>query len=135
MCTKATSILRLVSVVVLLIAMVGQVGVVRAATVVVQSVGVSHITPTPIDNDFTRIDNAIHAAAALAAHLASWPLPSSPRTALTVSRIGGGSAVNAIPANAAIEIDVRSTSAGELERLDDEIHAAAARVLDTQNRQ
>lgn len=63
MCTKATSILRLVSVVVLLIAMVGQVGVVRAATVVVQSVGVSHITPTPIDNDFTRIDNAIHAAA------------------------------------------------------------------------
>lgn len=79
--------------------------------------------------------NAIHAAAALAAHLASWPLPSSPRTALTVSRIGGGSAVNAIPADAAIEIDVRSTSAGELERLDDEIHAAAARVLDTQNRQ
>lgn len=30
---------------------------------------------------------------------------------------------------------MRSTSAGELERLDDEIHAAAARVLDTQNRQ
>ncbi|HEX4934680.1 MAG TPA: peptidase dimerization domain-containing protein, partial [Gemmatimonadaceae bacterium] len=79
--------------------------------------------------------NAIHAAAALATQLASWPLPSSPRTALTVSRIGGGSAVNAIPADASIEVDVRSTSGDELERLDDQIHAAAARVLETQNRQ
>jgi acetylornithine deacetylase/succinyl-diaminopimelate desuccinylase-like protein len=79
--------------------------------------------------------NAVHAASALAAHLAAWPLPSSPRTALTVSRIGGGSAVNAIPADASLEVDVRSTSAGELDRLDDEIHAAAARVLESQNRQ
>ncbi|MCC6931453.1 MAG: M20/M25/M40 family metallo-hydrolase [Gemmatimonadaceae bacterium] len=79
--------------------------------------------------------NAIHAAATLAATLAAWPLPSSPRTALTVSRIHGGTAVNAIPAVSAIEIDVRSTAAGELERLNREIHAAAVRVLEAQNRQ
>ena len=51
-----------------------------------------------------------------------------PRTALTVSRIGGGSAVNAIPANAAIELDVRSTTAHELERLDAEIKNHPATV-------
>ncbi|MBK7834897.1 MAG: M20/M25/M40 family metallo-hydrolase [Gemmatimonadetes bacterium] len=79
--------------------------------------------------------NAIHAVSALAASLASWPLPAAPRTALTVSRISGGSAVNAIPSDASIEVDVRSTSGGELDRLDDEIHAAAQRVLETHNRQ
>lgn len=79
--------------------------------------------------------NAIHAASTLAAYLASWPLPTAPLTALTVSRISGGSAVNAIPADASLEVDVRSTSGGELDRLDDEIHAAAERVIETHNRQ
>jgi hypothetical protein len=34
----------------------------RAATTTVQSVGVTSTPPTAIDNDFTRIDNAIHSA-------------------------------------------------------------------------
>jgi len=79
--------------------------------------------------------NAVHAAAALTAQLAAWPLPSAPRTVLTVSRIGGGSAINAIPGDAWLEIDVRSTSTTELERLDDDIHAAAQQVHETHNRQ
>ncbi len=76
--------------------------------------------------------NAVHAAAALTATLASWPLPQSPRTTLSVSRIGGGSAINAIPSDAWIEIDLRSTSALELERLDLEIRRAARHVQETE---
>lgn len=79
--------------------------------------------------------NAVHAAALLTAQLAAWPLPSAPRTVLTVSRIGGGSAINAIPGDAWLEIDVRSTSGAELDRLDDDIHATAHQVLESHNRQ
>ncbi len=75
------------------------------------------------------VANALHAAAAVAAELASWRLPHSPRSALTVSRMGGGTAINAIPSDAWLEIDVRSSSSFELDRLEREIrHAARASV-------
>lgn len=80
------------------------------------------------------VANAVHAVADLAARVAAWPIASAPRTALTVSRIGGGSAINAIPGDAWLEIDLRSTSASELERLDGEIVAAARQVHDQHNR-
>src|SRR6185437_5640807 len=40
--------------------------------------------------------NAVHAAAGAASRLASHPLPSNPRTTLSVGRIGGGLSVNSI---------------------------------------
>ncbi|MBK6488116.1 MAG: M20/M25/M40 family metallo-hydrolase [Gemmatimonadetes bacterium] len=79
--------------------------------------------------------NAIHAAAALTARVAEWPLAGAPRTVLTVSRIGGGSAINAIPSEAWMEIDLRSTSSAEIDRLDAEIRVAAGQVLAAHNRQ
>lgn len=79
--------------------------------------------------------NAIHAAAALTAQVAAWPMSSAPRTALTVSRIGGGSAINAIPDEAWLEIDLRSSSAPEIQRLHAAIEAAARQVLAAHNRQ
>lgn len=77
--------------------------------------------------------NAVHAAAALAARLAALHLPSRPRTTLTTARIGGGTAVNAIPAEAWLEIDVRSTSEVELSRLDGIIRAAATDAASDEN--
>ena len=70
------------------------------------------------------VPNAVHAAAGAAARLASLRLPASPRTTLSVGRIGGGLSVNSIPAAAWLEIDVRSTSAAQL----DELEATIRRV-------
>ena len=58
--------------------------------------------------------NAVHAAAAAATAIAAVPLPRSPRTTITVSRIGGGLSVNSIPQHAWLEIDLRSSSAAVL---------------------
>lgn len=58
--------------------------------------------------------NAVHAAAAAASAIAAIPLPRSPRTTVTVARIGGGLSVNSIPQDAWLEIDLRSSSAAVL---------------------
>jgi acetylornithine deacetylase/succinyl-diaminopimelate desuccinylase-like protein len=77
--------------------------------------------------------NAVHAAARLGASLAAIPLPDRPRTTLTVARIGGGTAVNAIPAHAWLELDVRSTATEALQRLDRLVRAAAHDALEDEN--
>jgi len=77
--------------------------------------------------------NAVHAAGCCAAALARISLPREPRTTLTVARIGGGLSVNAIPAAAWLEVDVRSTSAAHLERLEREVHAAAYAAAEEEN--
>jgi acetylornithine deacetylase/succinyl-diaminopimelate desuccinylase-like protein len=58
--------------------------------------------------------NAVHAAAAAATAIAALPLPRSPRTTVTVARIGGGLSVNSIPQQAWLEIDLRSSSSAVL---------------------
>lgn len=68
------------------------------------------------------VPNPVHAAGAAAAKLATLPLPRSPRTTLSVCRIGGGISVNAIPEDAWIEIDLRSSSSDVLDRCAAEIH-------------
>jgi acetylornithine deacetylase/succinyl-diaminopimelate desuccinylase-like protein len=55
------------------------------------------------------VPNPVHAAGAAAAKLASLALPRVPRTTLSVCRIGGGISVNAIPDEAWLEIDLRSS--------------------------
>jgi acetylornithine deacetylase/succinyl-diaminopimelate desuccinylase-like protein len=67
------------------------------------------------------IPNAVHAAASAAAMLAALPLPKTPRTTLSVSRIGGGTSINSIPEEGWLEVDLRSTSATVLDRFDREI--------------
>lgn len=62
------------------------------------------------------VANPVHAAADAAARLAALPLPVSPRVTLSVTRIGGGLSVNAIPDEAWLEVDLRATSAPLLER-------------------
>ncbi len=68
------------------------------------------------------VPNPVHAAGAAAAKLAMLPLPRTPRTTLSVCRIGGGISVNAIPEEAWIEIDLRSSSSDVLDRCAAEIH-------------
>ena len=77
--------------------------------------------------------NAVHAAAGAAARLAALTLPSSPRTTLSVGRIGGGLSVNSIPDRAWLEIDLRSTSAAQLDGLDRSIRHIAQVAADEEN--
>src|SRR5215831_11230527 len=77
--------------------------------------------------------NAVHAVAAAATKLASLPLPSSPRTTLSVGRIGGGLSVNSIPDAAWLEIDLRSTSATQLDAFDHMIRQIAQVAADDEN--
>jgi acetylornithine deacetylase/succinyl-diaminopimelate desuccinylase-like protein len=77
--------------------------------------------------------NAVHAAARFGATLAALPLSDRPRTTLTVARIGGGTAVNAIPAHAWLELDVRSTAGEALVRLDRLVRAAAYDAAEDEN--
>lgn len=77
--------------------------------------------------------NAIHAAAALVTRLTGYAAYDRTRTALTVSRIAGGTTINAIPAESWIEVDVRSTSPAELVRLDQHIRRAARDATDEEN--
>lgn len=79
------------------------------------------------------VPNAVHAAASAASRLASLPLPSSPRTTLSVGRIGGGLSVNSIPDRAWLEIDSRSTSATALDDIERAIRTIAMIAADDEN--
>jgi acetylornithine deacetylase/succinyl-diaminopimelate desuccinylase-like protein len=79
------------------------------------------------------IPNAVHATAAAAAMLAALPLPKSPRTTLSVSRIGGGTSINSIPEEGWLEVDLRSTSPAMLERLDREIRIIVRAAAQQEN--
>src|SRR5258708_20232496 len=77
--------------------------------------------------------NPVHAAGAAAARLASVPLPRTPRTTLSVCRIGGGISINAIPCDAWLEVDVRSSSPNVLNCCMAEVEAAARAALREEN--
>ena len=77
--------------------------------------------------------NAVHAAAALVTRLTGYATYDRTRTALTVSRIAGGTTINAIPAEAWIEVDVRSTSDAELVRIDQHVRRASRDSCDEEN--
>ena len=62
--------------------------------------------------------NPIHALGRAVAALAALDLPRRPRTTLNVGRIEGGTAVNAIPTEAWLELDIRSEGAGVLEAVE-----------------
>lgn len=71
------------------------------------------------------VANPVHAAGLATANLGALLLPHEPRTALTVGRIGGGIAVNAIPEEGWLEVDLRSLSPVTIERFDREVRRIA----------
>src|SRR6201996_2243196 len=60
----------------------------------------------------------IIALAAALTELTQLTLPSNPRTTLNCGTISGGTSVNSIPSSATADLDLRSTSTEELERLE-----------------
>lgn len=68
------------------------------------------------------------------ARISELRVPSSPRTTFNVGRIGGGTSVNAIPAEAWMEIDVRSSDAAALSDLDGRIQEAIDLAVQDENR-
>ncbi len=62
--------------------------------------------------------NPILALSAALLAIARLPLPRQPRTTLNVGTVRGGTSVNSIPDSASAEIDLRSTSELELDRLE-----------------
>lgn len=69
------------------------------------------------------LPNPLHAAGMAASMLAALPVPSEPRTTVTVARIEGGLSINAIPGHAVMEIDLRSVSQAALDRFDRDVRA------------
>ncbi len=54
--------------------------------------------------------SALHELSTLVTKLTALPLPEKPRTTLNVGRMGGGTSINAIAADAWLELDLRSES-------------------------
>jgi acetylornithine deacetylase/succinyl-diaminopimelate desuccinylase-like protein len=77
--------------------------------------------------------NPAHALGRAVALLADLQVPAQPRTTFNVGRVGGGASVNAIPADAWMEVDLRSLDAAALELLDAGFRQAVDRALLLEN--
>jgi len=62
--------------------------------------------------------NPILALSAALLAITRIPLPRNPRTTLNVGTIAGGTSVNSIPSSATADLDLRSTSSGQLDRVE-----------------
>lgn len=62
--------------------------------------------------------NPVHALGRAVSALAAIEVPRTPRTTFNVGRVGGGTAVNAIPTEAWMELDLRSSDEGSLRALE-----------------
>ena len=69
--------------------------------------------------------NPIHAAGLVVARIHGVKLPASPKSTLSVCRIGGGTSINSIPEDAWIEVDLRSSVTTVIRRLEAEVRAIA----------
>jgi tripeptide aminopeptidase len=82
------------------------------------------------------IGNPVHALTrAMASFVDHRPLDprSTPKVAVNVGIIEGGSSVNSIPANARAKVDIRSESNEKIEELVAALHTAASRAEDIEN--
>ncbi|HEX8139077.1 MAG TPA: M20/M25/M40 family metallo-hydrolase [Pyrinomonadaceae bacterium] len=79
------------------------------------------------------VANPVHALGRAVARLATYPAPLEPRTTFNVGRIAGGASVNVIPREAMMDVDLRSASATELQRLDAFFRRAVREATDDEN--
>jgi tripeptide aminopeptidase len=80
------------------------------------------------------LPNPANALGRAVAKIAEIQVPSHPRTTFNVGRIGGGTSVNAIPAEAWMEVDLRSSDPPTLAMLDARIQAAVDAGVSEENR-
>ena len=70
------------------------------------------------------LPNPAHALGRAVEAISDFTVPAEPRTTFNVGRIGGGTSVNAIPAEAWMEVDLRSSDPRALTALDEQFHRA-----------
>lgn len=83
-------------------------------------------------NNFGRANPAQALGRAMAL-ISEVRVPSNPRTTFSVGRIGGGTSINAIPDEAWMELDLRSTDAKALDALDRSIQEILQRAAAQEN--
>ena len=83
--------------------------------------------------DFGRPNPILALAEGLSA-LARLPLPAHPRTTLNVGAIAGGTSINSIPAEAHADLDLRSTSAEELDNLENAVLKTLSKAVQAETR-
>ncbi len=79
------------------------------------------------------IANPVHALGRAIDAFADVRPPADPRTTFNVGRIGGGTSVNAIAADAWMEVDMRSANREALRAIDGQFHEAVDRALAAEN--
>jgi acetylornithine deacetylase/succinyl-diaminopimelate desuccinylase-like protein len=77
--------------------------------------------------------NPAHALGRAIALIGDLEVPTRPRTTFSVGRIGGGTSVNAIPADVWMEVDLRSSDPAALDALDRRFQQAMQRALVLEN--
>jgi acetylornithine deacetylase/succinyl-diaminopimelate desuccinylase-like protein len=77
--------------------------------------------------------NPIHALGRAMARIADFEVPTEPKTTFNVGRIGGGTSVNAIPYEAWMEVDMRSSDQASLKSVDAKFHKAVDDALADEN--
>ncbi len=78
--------------------------------------------------------NPIQAMGRAIAKIDAFEVPMDPKTTFNVGRVGGGTSVNAIPFEAWMEVDMRSSDAASLKALDDKFKAALQQAVDEENK-
>jgi acetylornithine deacetylase/succinyl-diaminopimelate desuccinylase-like protein len=80
------------------------------------------------------LPSATHALGRAIAKIADVRTPENPKTTFTVGTLKGGTSVNAIAADAELGLDMRSNSAVELKKLEDQVMALAREAAEEENR-
>lgn len=82
---------------------------------------------------FGRVPSAIHAMGRAISQIGEIVPPAGIKTTYNVGVVKGGTSVNTISPDAAMEVDMRSESVDNLEKIDQLIHAAIAKGVDAEN--
>ena len=77
--------------------------------------------------------NPIHALGRAVEKISRLEAPDAPKTTFNVGMIGGGTSVNSIARTATMEVDMRSVSATELEKIDAAFRATVAAAVKEEN--
>ena len=77
--------------------------------------------------------NPVNAVGLAIARLSRLEVPAVPRTTFSVGRIGGGTSINAIPSEAWMEVDLRSSDEAALKQLDAGFQASVRGALEEEN--
>lgn len=78
--------------------------------------------------------NPIQAMGRAIAKIDAFEVPAQPKTTFNVGRVGGGTSVNAIPFEAWMEVDMRSSDSASLKAVDTKFNAAVKEAVDEENR-